>query len=189
MAQTLWTSDNPVYPGDWSRDGQYLAYTESRPNTSNDVWQIRMSGEPNRTPLVQSPFTELHPQFSPDRQWLAFTSNESGREDVYVQHLANANSRRLVSSGGGSYPRWGAEGGELWYRALDGRLMLVPVRIAGLSVELGSPRATIRLADAPGVHPYPYDIAPDGRILALMPAAGSAQQLTVLMNWQAALEP
>ena len=64
----------------------------------------------SRTPLVQSPFTELHPQFAPDRQWLAFTSNESGRDDVYVQNLADANTRRLVSSGGGSYPRWGAEG-------------------------------------------------------------------------------
>ena len=72
-----------------------------------------MSGERSPTPLVQSPFTELHPQFSPDRQWLAFTSNESGRDDVYVQRLPEPNTRRLVSSGGGSYPRWGAEGREL----------------------------------------------------------------------------
>jgi hypothetical protein len=65
----------------------------------------------------------------------------------------------------------------------------VPVRPAGPSLELDAPVATLRLADPPGVHPYPYDIAPDGRILALIPASENGQQLTVLMNWQAALGP
>ena len=69
--------------------------------------------------------------------------------------------------------------------------MTVPVRTVGSSVELGTPTAMLRLVDPPGVHPYPYDVAPDGRILALIPASEGAQDLTltVLMNWQAALEP
>ena len=67
--------------------------------------------------------------------------------------------------------------------------MNVPVRTVGSSVELGTPVAILRLVDPPGVHPYPYDVAPDGRILALIPATEGAQELTVLMNWQAALEP
>ncbi len=67
--------------------------------------------------------------------------------------------------------------------------MNVPVRTVGSSVELGTPAAILRLVDPPGVHPYPYDVAPDGRILALIPAMEGAPQLTVLMNWQAALEP
>ena len=97
----------------------------------------------------------------------------------------------MVSSGGGGYPRWGPGGRELNYRAPDGRLMTIPVRLAGSSVELGTPTAVMRLVDPPGVHPYPYNVAPDGRILALTPASGAAQDrtLTVLMNWQAALEP
>ena len=188
QAQSLWTSDVPVYPSDWSRDGQYLAYTETRPDTSNDVWLFPMTGERKPAPLVRSPFTELHAQFSPDGRWLTFTSNESGRDDVYVQNVFDSGTRRLVSSAGGSYPRWGPEGRELWYRASDGRLMKVPVRTVGSSIELGAPTATLRLPDPPGVHPYPYDVAPDGRILALIPATEGAQQLTLLMNWQAALE-
>ena len=83
--KSLWTSDLQAYPSDWSRDGKYLAYTESNPDTSNDIWLLPMTGERKATPLLQSPFTEIHPQFSPDGRWLAFTSNESGRDDVYVQ--------------------------------------------------------------------------------------------------------
>ena len=92
---------------------------------------------------------------------------------------------------GGAYPRWGPGGRELLYRAPDGRLMTIPLRLVGSSVELGTPSVVMRLVDAPGVHPYPYDVAADGRILALTPASGAVQDLTltVLMNWQAALEP
>jgi len=189
QAQRPWASDFPVYPSDWSRDGQYLAYTVSGTDTSNDIWLLPTTGERKPAPLVRSAYTELHGQFSPDGRWLAFTSNESGRDDVYVQSLFNADTRRLVSSGGGGYPRWGPTGRNLLYRAADGRLMNVPVRTVGSSVELGTPAAILRLVDPPGVHPYPYDVAPDGRILALIPAMEGAPQLTVLMNWQAALGP
>jgi hypothetical protein len=69
--------------------------------------------------------------------------------------------------------------------------MTLPVRLVKSSVELGTPSVVMRLVDAPGAHPYPYDVAADGRILALTPASGAVQDqtLTVLMNWQAALEP
>jgi eukaryotic-like serine/threonine-protein kinase len=188
-ARSLPSSNVPVYPSDWSRDGRYLAYTENAPSTSNDVWLLPMARPGKAVPFAQSPFTEFHGGFSPDGSWLAFTSNEAGREDVYIQNSSDAGTRRLVSIAGGSYPRWGPGGRDLWYRAADGRLMRVPVRMAGSSIELGTPTATLRLTDPPGVHPYPYDVAPDGRILALVPATEGTQQLTVLMNWQAVLEP
>jgi eukaryotic-like serine/threonine-protein kinase len=189
QTRNLRTSDHTKYFSDWSRDGKYLAYTESHPDTSNDVWLFPIAGEGKPMPLLQSLFTEFHAQFSPDGRWVAFTSTESGREDVYVQVLFDAGTRRLVSGGdGGSYPRWEPQGRELLYRATDGRLMKVPVRAVGSSVELGASRAIIRLVDPPAVHPYPYDVAPDGRILALIPATEGAQELTVLMNWQEALK-
>ena len=73
----------------------------------------------------------------------------------------------------------------------DGSLMSVPVRLAASSIDLGTPSVVMRLVEAAGVHPYPYDVAADGRILALTPASGTVQDLTltVLMNWQAALKP
>jgi hypothetical protein len=79
----------------------------------------------------------------------------------------------------------------LFYRASDGNLITIPIRPNGSSVELGTPSEVMRLVDAASVHPYPYDVAVDGRILALTPASGAVQDLTltVLMNWQAALAP
>jgi serine/threonine protein kinase len=189
--QNFSTFDVQVYPSDWSFDGKYLVFTANGQDASNDVWLLPMMGARKREPLMQSPFNELHGQFSPDGGWLAFTSNASGRDDVYVQSFPDASTRRIVSSAGGAYPRWGPGGRELLYRATDGYLMTLPVRLVKSSVELGTPSAVMRLVDAPGAHPYPYDVAADGRILALTPASGAVQDLTltVLMNWQAALEP
>jgi Tol biopolymer transport system component len=188
--QTLSTFDVQVYPSDWSRDGQHLAYTANSPGTSSDVWLLAMTGARKPTPLLQSPFSERHAQFSPDGRLLAFTSNDTGRDDVYVQSFPDATTRRMVSSVGGAYPRWGSGGRVLWYRGPDSRLMSVPVRRVGSSVEVGTPSAVMRLGDAVGVHPYPYDVAADGRILALTPASGALGDLTlsVLTNWLAALE-
>jgi Tol biopolymer transport system component len=189
--QTLMTFDLQMFPSDWSLDGTYLAYTATDPDTSGDVWLLSMMGARKPAPLLQSPFSERHAQFSPDGQWLAFTSNENGRNEVYVQNFPDGATRRIVSSAGGEYPRWGPGGKEVFYRAPDGRLMTIPVRLAGSSVELGTPAVVMQWLDTAGVHPYPYDVAADGRILALTPASGAVQDLTltVLMNWQAALEP
>jgi Tol biopolymer transport system component len=191
QVDTLLTNRPRVFTSDWSRDGQYLAFTGQTPESSNDVFLLTMKGERKAVPLLDSSFTEFHPQFSPDGGWLAFTSEESGRQDVYVQSLPDGRTRRLVSGGGGSYPRWGRDGRELFYRAADGQLVAVPLRTIGSSVELGSPRVIMRLVDPPAVHPYPYDVAADGRILALTAASDAAQglALTVRMNWQAALDP
>ena len=191
QTDTLWNHGSRAFPGDWSGDGRYLAFAGAMPNASNDVWALALKGERRLLPVLNSPYTEFHPQFSPDGRWLAFTSDESGREDVYVQSFPDARTRRLVSSGGGSYPRWSRDGRQLFYRETDGQLMTVPVLTTGASLELGPPRAIMRLVDPPAIHPYPYDVAPDGRILALAAASEGAQgfALTVLMNWQAALEP
>ena len=186
----LFSFDVQAYPSDWSLDGNFLAYTASTRDRSNDVWLLSMLGSRKATPLLQSTFAERHAQFSPDGKWVAFTSNENGRDDVYVQSFPDATVRRTLSSAGGAYPRWGATGRELFYRAPDGYLIAIPFRVAGAAVELGPPSSVMRLVDAAGVHPYPYDVTADGRILAMTPASGNVQDLTltVLMNWQSGLE-
>jgi Tol biopolymer transport system component len=188
--QDVSTFDRQVYPSDWSFDGTYLAYAANNEKTANDVWVLPMTGAPKPAAILQTSFNEHHAQFSPDGRWLVFTSNQSGRDDVYVQSFPDASTRRIVSSAGGAYPRWSRSGRELFYRTPDGRLMTIPVRLAGSSVQLGTPSVVMRLVEAAGLHPYPYDVAADGRILALTPASGAVQDLTltVLMNWQAALE-
>jgi len=185
------TFDVWMYPSDWTSDGKYLVYTANSQDASEDIWLLPMTGPRKPMPLIQSPFGEKHAQFSPDGRWLAYTSNENGREEVFVQSFPDAVTRRVVSSAGGAYPRWGPGGKELFYRAPDGNLMTISLRLAGSSIELGAPSVVMRLTEAASVYPYPYDVAADGRILALTPASGAVQDLTltVLMNWQAALKP
>jgi Tol biopolymer transport system component len=153
------------------------------------VWALSLKGARKATPILQSPAGEIHAGFSPNGQFIAFTSDESGRDEVYVQSILDATTRRRASTSGGSYPRWSRKGNELFFRSLDGHLMAVPVRFNGTSADLGDPRLVMRLIEPTAVQLYPYDIASDGRILALAPVSGEATDisLTVLVDWQASL--
>ena len=189
--QTLSTSAGQMYPSDWSPDGTHLVFTANAPDTSTDIWALNLTGERTAVPLMRSRFSERHAQFSPDGHWLAFTSNETGRDDVYIQSFPDPGTRRLVSSEGGAYPRWSASGGELFYRSPDGLLIMIPVRVGGSGVEIGAPTTVMRMVDAAGVHPYPYDVGRDGRILAMTPPLGDRTGVspTLRTNWRRASTP
>ena len=184
--EELLRSDYPLYPSDWSPDGRFLLFTQQTPGF--DVSGLRLD-EKKETPILNTPAAEMHGGFSPDGQLLAFTSNETGRDEVYVQNLRDATTRRFVSPNGGAFPRWSRKRNELFFRSLDGQLMAVPVRFNGTSTEPGTPRFVMRLIQPPAVAVYPYDVASDGRILAMTPVPGTASEisLTVLVNWHAAL--
>jgi hypothetical protein len=129
-------------------------------------------------------------QLSPDGRFLAFTTNESGRNEVYVQRFPDSTNRQRVSTNGGGYPRWSRKGDELYFRSLDGELLAAPIRFKDVSAAPQTPRRVMQLIDPPAQVLHPYDIAPHGRILALTPVPGSATgiSLVVLVNWQEALE-
>jgi len=183
----LLRSDHQVFPTDWSRDGKYLLYTRQNPGL--DVMAFVIGGESRPMPVLRSPAADLQGQLSPDGQLLAITSNESGRNDVYVGSFPDPRNPRRVSANGGSYPRWSRRGDELYFRSLDGQLVAVPVQLTGTSATPRAPRPVMRLIEPPAIQLHPYDIAPDGRILALTPVsgAGSDISLTVLVDWQTAL--
>ncbi len=187
QGRALLRADYALYPADWSRDG--LLYTTVTPATNYDVWLLSMGAAGKATPLFQSPAAERHAQFSPDGRWIVFSSDESGRDEVYVQAFPNATTRRVVSTGGGGYPRWGKKGNGLFYVSADNRLVAVPVSFKGSSVDVGEARFVMRLIEPPAAQLHPYDVAPDGRVLALAPPSGAQGHvaLTVLVNWQAAL--
>jgi dipeptidyl aminopeptidase/acylaminoacyl peptidase len=188
--QALQRSDYPMYPSDWSRDGKLLLYTQNSPGQQFDVWALPMEGTNKASAILQSPAAEANAGFSPDGQFIAFTSNESGRDEVYIQNFLDATTRKRVSASGGGYPRWSTKGNELFFRTLDGQLVVVPVRFKGTSADVGDPRSVMRLIQPPSVLIYPYDVASDGRILALTPVSGAASDisLTVLVDWHAALQ-
>ena len=134
---------------------------------------------------MQTPNIETQGILSPDGRWLAYTSNQSSRLEVYVQRV-NADGRKWpISTGGGSDPKWRADGKELFYVARDGQLMSVDV--SADRFEPGTPRPLFLVRDVSLVAPYPsiYDVQGNGqRFLARIPIEGlQTHPLNVLVNW------
>jgi dipeptidyl aminopeptidase/acylaminoacyl peptidase len=156
------------------------------------LWLLPITG--NRNPVR---FMETSPggkasQFSPDGKWIAYASDESTRNEVYVTSFPAGGRQWQVSSKGGDYPRWRKDGQELFYVAPDRKLMSITVRATPAALEFGAPSALfsipIPLADQ-GVPEYTYDVMPDGqRFLALAPTSeADSASMTVVTNWQADL--
>ena len=126
---------------DWSPDGRFLLYRSIDPKTGSDIWALPLDGDRKPFPVVQTNFDERDGQFSPDGKWIAYQSNESGRFEIYVQPFPGPGGKSQVSTNGGAQVRWRRDGKELFYIALDGRLMAVPIRLAsnGQAVEAGTP--------------------------------------------------
>jgi Tol biopolymer transport system component len=159
----LLRADHPVYPTDWSWDGKYLLYTTQSP--ANDVMAFVVGGEGKAMPILRSTAADSQGQLSPDGRFLAFTSNEAGLDEVYIESFPASTSPRRVSPNGGTYPRWSRKGDELYFRSLDGLLMAAPVQLIGTSAIPRPPRSVMRLIESPALLLHPYDIAPNGRIL------------------------
>jgi Tol biopolymer transport system component len=186
--QPVLESKSVAYINDWSPDGRFLMYTETSPTTGNDLWLLPTTGDRTPVPFLVTPFGESHGQFSPDATWIAYTSNESGQDEIYVRTVTGKGGTR-VSTSGGSYSRWRRDGRELFYRSLDGRLMAAPVVNAGGRLTVGTPVPLFPLLEPLGTFAYPYDVAPDGqKILAL--TSGSTERdraLTVIVKWESGL--
>jgi Tol biopolymer transport system component len=168
------------YPTDWTPDGR-IVYTDQR-ETGSDIWTVALDGSKN-TPLVLTPFSEMQGQASPDGQWLAYSSLETGRPEVYVRSFADTATRWQVSANGGIDPRWRRDARELFYVSADSWLMSV-------SFAEGRPGAPQRLFEvhvAPAGDPYlsNYDVTADGqRFLVKVPAHDiTSTPIHIVVNW------
>ena len=128
-AELLHRSGNPLFPDSFSSDGLTLAYTEDSPETASDLWALQVRGD--STPVVQLPFTESSGAFSPADGWLAYVSDESGRDEVFVRGYPDG-GRWQVSTGGGTEPVWSGDGDELFYRS-GNRIMAARYPVAASS--------------------------------------------------------
>lgn len=187
------------HPNDFSPDGRFLIFDAHSPKQFQDQWVLSVAPEhdpplPDRKPIpfLVTPADETFAQFSPDGKWIAYSSNESGRREVYVQGFAPdrvpaaAVGKWQISAAGGDKPRWRRDGTELYYITPDGTLMAVPVKIG----DSFQPGVAVPLFDTRLVGFFPYDITADGRFLMLMPAEGGAatsSPITIVLNWQAGL--
>jgi Tol biopolymer transport system component len=186
---------DPTGPHDWSPDGKFILFGVLSPKTNVDLWILPMSGDQKPTPFIQTEFTEVQGRFSPDGRWLAYTSNESGSYQVYVQSFPTSGGKWQVSTGGGAQPQWRRDGKELFYLAPDRKIMAVEVNSTGPTFVAGVPKplfeahvSTIFPGGA-GNWPY-YAVTGDGQRFLVNTLVGDSQSapLTVVMNWTSGLK-
>jgi serine/threonine protein kinase len=184
----------PIFPVDWSRDGNLVLFRQAgrysgvTPLHGFKIWALPLFGE--RTPFAVET-AAFHARLSPDGEWLAYDSDETGTREVYVQSFPRASvGKWQISKHGGTEPKWRRDGKELFYLGPDQRLMAVRIRTSS-RFEADRP---VPLFEAPPVVAGSntlglgnrYDVAPDGqRFLFNAPDSGSSKPITVVVNWAA----
>jgi hypothetical protein len=189
-------SPTVTHPNHISPDGRFLIYDDHTAQGRQDLWVLPLDppqgGERKAFPFLATQADETFGQFSPDGKWIAYSSDESGRREVYVQGFAPdrmpavAVGKWQISTAGGDKPRWSRDGKELYYIAPDRKMMAVPVKI-GPTFE---PGVAAPLFDTNVTGFFPYDVSPDGRFLLNTiseAAALTASPVTIVLNWQAGL--
>jgi serine/threonine protein kinase len=171
---------------DWSADGKFVLYRTVSSKTGNDLFALAMD-EHKAFAVSQTDFDERDGQFSPDGRWVAFVSNESGRPEVYVQPFPGPGRKQSISSNGGGQPRWRRDGKELFYLALDGRMMAVAIDIAGRQVVGSAPVALFAANVGAAVQTnnrQQYEVSADGqRFLLNTLVEEAAAPITLILNW------
>ena len=182
---------------DWSPDGKFILYSDYQEKTKYDLWMLPLEGDHKPIPYLQTPFNELHGQFSPDGRWIAYASDESGRFEVYVQTFPASGPKWQISTAGGDFPRWRRDGKGLYFIAADQKLMEIPVKTgsgSSAAFEPGVPQPLFRIEplSTAVTGAIPYQPASDGqRFLVNVQAGGEGAQappISVVLNWTAGLK-
>jgi serine/threonine-protein kinase len=178
------TKNINVFPWSFTPDGKRLAYFETDPETSYDLWTVPLendgtglrAGKPEV--FLQTPSGERYPSFAPDGRWLAYASSESGGFQVYVRAFPDTGAKWQISSDGGAYPMWSRSGRELFFESLDNRIMVAGYRVRDDSFMPDKPRLWSEKTLANSVNTRKnVDLAPDGkRVVAVMPLEGPEAQ-------------
>jgi len=172
---------------DWSRDGKFVLYMMPGEKTAQDLWIAPQSGDKKPFPYLQQPYNEFDGVFSPDGRWVAYVSNETGRNEVFVQAFPVSGAKWQISQAGGVDPQWRKDGSELFFGAAGGILMAVPVK-TGPSFIPGTPSPMFSLV-GPQIRRN-YAPSADGRRFLVSRPVGevAAAPITVVVNWREALK-
>jgi eukaryotic-like serine/threonine-protein kinase len=201
------TSNQLKTPNSWSPDGRFLLFHSTDPESNTDLWVAPTDKGGAPWVFLRTPFREAWGVFSPNGRWIAYMSNESGRQEIYVRpfapvgsvrqeveanrgavHEAQAWGQWQISNSGGIHPAWRPDGKELYYLNPSGTMMAVPIAVSGDTIEPGAPvtlfptrilggGADIQLGRQ-------YDVAPDGRFLINTVLDTAAAPITLIQNWQ-----
>jgi Tol biopolymer transport system component len=167
-----------------TRDGRFLVYQEQTTETGFDLWLLPLSGDRTPTPLARTKANERLAALSPNGNYMAYVSDESGREEVYVRPFPAGGGATPVTNGGGTGPVWAPDGKTLFYRNPQGKsLFAVPVNWEP-APSFGAPTVKAGRWVADINYGRQYDVMPDGRTLVMQSFSGNAgNEITVVLNW------
>ncbi len=180
-ARLIATDTNPIREGVITPDGKTIVYRVDTPNNNRDINAMPLTGSQTRVPVLAGVNDDKEPRVSPDARWLAYVSNESGREEVYLRALSGDGGRVQVSATGGGEPVWAPDGHRLFYRVGTGIVAATIATAPSLQVTARAP-----LVDGPYAsdiyHPN-YDVTPDGQHFVMIRPVAENRQVVLVVNW------
>jgi serine/threonine-protein kinase len=182
-AERLTSSPNAQFPNSWTRDGTKLAYTELDPEAGFDIWVLSIDGF-KTVPFLQTDGNESAAVFSPDGRFLAYVSDETGTDEVYVRAYPGPGGKWTISSGGGREPVWSRDGSEIYYRSQDW-LVAVPIETEP-ELQPGKPQNLFEAPFDEAGAPYAnFDTTPDGTGFTMVRSEEelASTRLIVVVNW------
>ena len=177
---------------DWSPDGRYLMFRAGTSGTGDgfDLWILPLFGDRKPFPYITGAGDQLYAQFSPDGRWVAYTSNETGRYEVYVAPFPGTGAKWQVPQNGGTMPRWRHDGAELFFQGFSsGQFLVAQVNERGPNFEVGGIQDLFSINNmSPSIASDQYDVSPDGKRLVITTGEAGTLPLTLVQNWTAELK-
>jgi eukaryotic-like serine/threonine-protein kinase len=190
MEKVLPLPVNNYHDPEFSPDGKYLTYIWGDGEKMTSVWMVQTDGGAKPVAIVQPPSPQSNIsryRISPDGHWLAYISDESGENELYVTTFPEGNGKWRVSANGGSYPVWSGDGRELFFKNFNDEFYVCAVTPKGAELEVGTPQRLFH-AGTPGVG-MPYDVSADGkRLLVNLAEDETSAPLKLVSNWPAELK-
>ena len=173
------------YSNDWSRDAKYILYTRG-----TDLWFATMP-EMKANLFLKAASLVRNGQFSPDGKWVAYSSNETGKWEIYVTSFPEAQGKWQISTAGGEQPRWRSDGKEVFFLSSDSKMMAVSVT-SGTKFDAGTPVALFQATPRQQISSrdqFVYDVSRDGQRFLILTQLKNAetQPMSVVLNWPAKL--
>jgi Tol biopolymer transport system component len=181
-------------PWDTSRDGRYL-FAVANPGLvpgrfGNEIWVLPLFGDRKPFPFLKTEFRETQPKLSPDGHWLAYRSDESKRNEIYVVSFPQPNAKWQISTEGGQSPIWSPDGRELYYYSNDNKVMAVEVKLSvpGSRPQFGVPKVLFEARARFNNSISTFDVSRDGRFLLPVLVEQASTPMTVVLNWPETLK-
>jgi Tol biopolymer transport system component len=188
----LLENKDPMSLSHWSHNGRFLAYAVSSAESRGDIWVLPLEGDRKPFPFLKTAANEVFARFSPDGKWIAYQSDESGKDQVYVQPFppgAGVSGKWQISVDGGVGARWRSDGKELFFLNA-GKLMAVEVSVMNGSFHAGIPKMLFDTHMSLPFYWNNYEPSADGRrfLIPVRVEQEAAFPMTVVMNWMAGLK-